>query len=470
MAVVAFALVGAASGTAEATSFALVIGQDRGLLGQPDLRYAESDAAWVADTFREVGVADDVTLLTSARPAEVWAAFERLEQKVHPSDRVVVFLSSHGSARGAHLDDEVLPWPALSKALGRLRAQVVVTVVDTCASGSFLTKGLARAPALEIEPGPGPTRARIRISSSGARELATESVRLGASPFVVHLVTGLRGAADADEDGAVSVAELYAWTYARTVADTLEAPSGPQHPERAADVLGAGPLVLARTQGSSGVTREAGAPGTCYVLDAPQTRVLAALPADAAISLAPGRYTVTCRSGGRARSGSLVLGQTPVVLDALDLAPRARVVALAKGAGARRDDRLSLGVAMWLEQGLDPAPALTLLARAGDGRAAASALLAVSRERLFLSAGAGWVLPWLGRPPLRAELGLTLGAVAPGPRAGVLFGQYVELALVPEDIALRGRLRVDIDNGVDVHGERLFLVLGTVAVGWEIAP
>ena len=66
------------------------------------------------------------------------------------------------------------------------------------------------------------------LASSTASELSQESEALRASYFTHHLLSGLRGAADADRDGRVTLSEAYRYAYNRTlVATAATAPAAP---------------------------------------------------------------------------------------------------------------------------------------------------------------------------------------------------------------------------------------------------
>ena len=54
----------------------------------------------------------------------------------------------------------------------------------------------------------------------------------------------MRGDADRDHDGRVTLDEAYAYAYGRTVAATAATRAGAQHPTYAFDLKGAGDVVL----------------------------------------------------------------------------------------------------------------------------------------------------------------------------------------------------------------------------------
>ena len=72
-------------------------------------------------------------------------------------------------------------------------------------------------------------RGHAYLTSSSADEAAQESDRIGGSFFTHFLVTGLRGAADADSDKRVTLDEAYRFAFDETLARTEAIGGGPQH-------------------------------------------------------------------------------------------------------------------------------------------------------------------------------------------------------------------------------------------------
>src|SRR5262249_15794592 len=78
------------------------------------------------------------------------------------------------------------------------------------------------------------------MASSSAQELSQESDKLKGSYFTHLLLTALRGAADADGDGRVSLDEAYHYAYRRTLAATARTQVGSQHVTLEMDLAGQG--------------------------------------------------------------------------------------------------------------------------------------------------------------------------------------------------------------------------------------
>jgi hypothetical protein len=125
------------------------------------------------------------------------------------------------------------------------RARQQILILDSCFSGAFgNTKGDADIGLSDRFTGQG--RGRIVLTASTATEYShegepTEAVTTG-SIFTSALVDGLRtGAADADQDGYVTVEEAYTYAY-----DQVRAVGAGQTPQRWA-YKSEGAIVLARS-------------------------------------------------------------------------------------------------------------------------------------------------------------------------------------------------------------------------------
>ncbi|MCA9544587.1 MAG: hypothetical protein KC613_09355, partial [Myxococcales bacterium] len=111
--------------------------------------------------------------------------------------------------------------------------------------GASRVKGARAAEPFRLDVIEAVTEGMAIITSSTADEASQESDRLGGSFFSHHFVNGMRGAADRNEDGEVTLAEAYGYAYDETIRSsgkTLEL----QHPTYAWDLKGRGELVLTR--------------------------------------------------------------------------------------------------------------------------------------------------------------------------------------------------------------------------------
>jgi hypothetical protein len=428
-----------AARAAPAATHALVLGQDEGLPAEPPLQFAQTDAALLARALVDVQVAprERVRLLAGAAQPEMAAALGALAAAAGPADTVLVFFSGHGGPEGVHVAGRVWPWEEIRAALQASPARLVVAFFDSCRSGALLSaKGqLLRGPPLQLAAEPLAPAGRFFISSSGASELSYESTRLRASPFALALRSGLRGPADGDGDGRITLQELYTFLYTRTVAATLAAPAGPQHPVQLTELRGAGEAVLVDRLGPGGIHRASAALGTCYLLDRAQSRVLGELPAraGAGLRLSPGTYAISCLSDGAGhgplRSGSVTLADGAVELESIPLRAAPPSFALAKGplALARHDATLGGGLLSGWAGGRTATLALGYQLRQGGFTLAPQLTLARGRS-LLLAAAAAVELPWWQVLGSRLQLGIELGAQIGGPAGrALLLGPWLRL-------------------------------------------
>lgn len=246
-----------ASARAEPQTYALVIGADRGGYGQAPLRFATQDARRVADLLVELGRTrrDRVRLLLDPSPAAIERALSQLNAQLAEharageSSKLFFYYSGHARARALSLEGGELPLATLRQALLALPSTLTVAVLDACQSGAISgVKGAT--PTSDFSSGAvfGLHNEGVAVlASSTAAEFSQESMELGASYFTHHLVTGLRGAADADADGTVSLDEVYRYAYQNTLSDTLRTRVGSQHATLETELKGHGGVPLSFT-------------------------------------------------------------------------------------------------------------------------------------------------------------------------------------------------------------------------------
>ena len=211
-----------------------------------DLHYAAIDASAVADYYRiEMGLAPEQVLTLLEEEATLENIKRMLGSEMYrlahdPDDTVILYFAGHGlsevdqaSPDADHLSKYLLPYDGavddlfatalpmddIWKIVRRLRANRVVFVIDACFSGAAggrtvydpdrisrvrLTDEFLRRIASGGE-------GRVILAASGANELAQEGKTLGHGTFTYYFLRGLRGAADGNGDGAISVDEVYSY-------------------------------------------------------------------------------------------------------------------------------------------------------------------------------------------------------------------------------------------------------------------
>ncbi len=186
-------------------------------------------------------------------------------------------------------------------------------------------------------------RGHAFLTSSAADERAQESDRISASYFTYYLVSGLRGAADVNQDRRVTLQEAYQFASQETLARTERSQAGPQHAAYEFDLAGTGDMVVTDVRGTqSGLVLTPELGGRITVREA-NGALVAELrkPAGNTIELGldPGAYVVAMDSGSTIFQAnvSLTAGKhTPLAAAAFHAAgPREATVARGDDAPAQ---------------------------------------------------------------------------------------------------------------------------------------
>ncbi|MEL6188078.1 MAG: hypothetical protein AAFU79_25930, partial [Myxococcota bacterium] len=164
--------------------------------------------------------------------------------------------------------------------------------------------------------GPDRVSGTVLLRAASAGEAAQESSELGGAVFTHALLVGLRGAADVDADGRVSLSELYRHAYRQTVLRSSASPGEVMHPTVDIELAGAGELIVSQIRDTTASVLVPPARDRQYLLFArPSGALTGELWADprrpVVLPLPPGRYLVHRRGQGRtgARELSLEAGQ-----------------------------------------------------------------------------------------------------------------------------------------------------------------
>jgi hypothetical protein len=308
----------AAAGAAQpppADGYAIVVGSNPGGPGQESLRYAEDDANRVADLLVELGSysADRVERVMHPTAEELLAAITRARSRVAPlaaagkQSRFFFYYSGHARADALNLGREELPLSQLRDQLLQLPATVSIVVLDACQSGAF-SRVKGAGPAADFSFNSVErlnTEGLAVIASSSGKELSQESETLRSSFFTHHWLVGLRGAADRDSDGRVTLSEAYQYAYNHTLATTAQTKVGEQHATLETNFKGKDDLWLTHPAAATARLRvPAGLSGRVLVQRLPSWSVLAELDKIAGspvvLALPPAAYAATVRNGDAA--------------------------------------------------------------------------------------------------------------------------------------------------------------------------
>ena len=218
--------------------YALIISSNRGNIEDPLLRYAETDGQEVAQVLTDMGSfqSRDVVTVASAQARDVREAFLGLRRRIDrehsaQGSLLLVYYSGHADAENMHLGGTLLNWHDMMELTHGAHADLSLLVVDACRSGQ-LTRGKGaryeRPFSLPTDENELPHGIAIMTSAS-AGENAQESPTLRGSFFTHHFVAGLRGAADLNADGKVTLNEAFSYSSEQSAGDTAQTMIGVQH-------------------------------------------------------------------------------------------------------------------------------------------------------------------------------------------------------------------------------------------------
>lgn len=218
------------SKSASGTNVALVVGVSRYReKAIPGVKYAARDAEVVARYLENVaGVApENLKLLTddSVTRSDLEAYVEDwLPRRVGPDSTVFVYYSGHGAPDlggresflvpfEGHPDypSKLYPLGRLYAALAKLPAKAVIVMLDSCFSGAA-GRGIARSGARPLVPQVETISLAPNVAvlaGAAGTQISSDLDRVEHGLFTFFLLKGLRGEADRDRDGVVTLGELF---------------------------------------------------------------------------------------------------------------------------------------------------------------------------------------------------------------------------------------------------------------------
>ncbi len=246
----------------------------------PRLRYTVPDAEAISETLvTSAGFKKEHVLVLTDRTERKptlrnikWALGTFLARSAKKEDTVLIFFAGHGAPevdqRGVERDglakylvpsdadpddlfSTALPMDDLQAIFGRIESERVVVFLDACYSGAAggRTFSSKRTRAGQVDElfleRLTRSRGRAIVTASRPAEVSIELPELGHGIFTYYLLQGLKGAADLNRDGIVSLQELYEYIE-QQVSQKSRAVGGNQHPMMKGELEGVLPLVKVR--------------------------------------------------------------------------------------------------------------------------------------------------------------------------------------------------------------------------------
>lgn len=285
----------------------LFVGNDVGFGPDEPLQHAEREARDLADVFITMGglTRERTHVLQGATAQQVRDAVLTIEAQTREIEAagddvlLLFYYSGHATREGLHLTGTLLQMDFLRRWLETSEATARIAFVDACESGTLArTRGGTPVEAVEIAIDDSLLQSGLAIvTSTGPLSVARESDQFGGGVFSRALMSGLRGAADGDADGDVSLEETYNHVFSQTVLSTAAHSTGVQKPEFRFAMEGVGQVVLTRiADTAAALVLPEELEGVYTVVSVGNGQVVARVDKDAGelrrLRLAPGRYLV----------------------------------------------------------------------------------------------------------------------------------------------------------------------------------
>ena len=234
---------------------ALLVHHERGWPGEKKLKYTQRDVNALASVLNHKGNFH-IKILTNPTPSVLRRQLKRTHKQLRSDKRrglqthFLFYYSGHADRKFLHLGPQS---KALSKryhlktlahSLRKLPTSIKIVILDTCYAGALIemmggsTKGRRpqRARYFPIEQGSQKVTAVLASSVSQALEIKRlhKGGLVEKSIFTHYLVKALKGKADKDGDGNVSITEAFAYTRTKTI----QAAKGLQDPTRYLEIKG----------------------------------------------------------------------------------------------------------------------------------------------------------------------------------------------------------------------------------------
>ncbi len=241
--------------------FAFICGANQGQPGRPRLRHAVDDARKLRQVMLDMGGVDaeDCVFLTDPGRQDVLQRLADLRESIGRIRRIsrrlelIFFYSGHSDETAIQLGSERIAYLDLRKLITDIDADVRIAIIDSCSSGAFnMAKGSVRKSPFMIDSS-FDMKGNAFLTSSSASEVAQESGRLKGSFFTHNLISALRGAADLNGDGRITLSEAYQFSFQQTLAQTQKTFAGAQHPGYQIEMSGTGDVVLTEVWKSDAV-------------------------------------------------------------------------------------------------------------------------------------------------------------------------------------------------------------------------
>ncbi len=304
---------------AEPVRLLVSAGSKQGLPAERPLKFADNDAKRVRDVMTSLGgvKSEHAFYLTEPTRADLFAAIEKAKAEAvrHRADEVtlVFYFSGHGDREAIHLGSDRILISELSAKLADVPAGLRIAVTDACRATR--DKGFSSDEPFAISATLIPQASgQVWLHASSDGEAAQESDELQGAIFTHAWLSGLRGAADANNDARVTLDESFAFAHSQTLIRSSKSSGVMQKPEAVVTLREAAPVVLTQTAARMATLALPKARDTHFlVYSAGAKSVLSELwgspDRTLTLRLPPGRYVVQRRLGGAGGVATIAIAE-----------------------------------------------------------------------------------------------------------------------------------------------------------------
>lgn len=202
-----------------ARTYVLAVGVSN--YGDPNVNLTQSTKD--AKAFRDLMMSKsrDISILTSsyANHDNILATLKKIADRTQEDDRIVFFYSGHGSNNMIYTCSGPVYYSEIVNILASARSKQKICFVDACLSGT-VSSALTSGGSMKYDD-------ICFLVSSRADEYSAEHPLLGAGFLTQALLAGMRGKADANKNGEVTMLELFKYV----AYDVSKRSNDYQHPQ-----------------------------------------------------------------------------------------------------------------------------------------------------------------------------------------------------------------------------------------------
>ena len=203
-----------------------------------DLACPENDVDGLSEVLNDMAIGgfSDVEVVKNQPSHQALRSVHKVLRKAGRDDLVLIYYAGHGKLDRAgrlhlattetvnsELETTSIPAQRIRDLIDNADATKIALILDCCYSGA-IEKSFLRGDVEEQLHAVAGGRGTFIMTASTDVQTAREEIRDGYGIFTKHVIDGMRGGADADGDGIVTMNELYDYVHRQVLADSHQVP------------------------------------------------------------------------------------------------------------------------------------------------------------------------------------------------------------------------------------------------------